>query len=77
MDDDLAIRDVTKQVTLTLEPRGFGANGGKQASFSATAAIVCTDYGVTRGKSAFAVSGVPVVFAEKTTLSRAAAPDLG
>jgi polyisoprenoid-binding protein YceI len=55
VDGDLTIRDVTKPVTLTLDPKGFSAEGGGQASFSATTAIVCTDYGVTRGKSAFAV----------------------
>lgn len=57
VDGDLTLRAVTKKVTLNLEPKGFGAgpDGKPQASFSASTVITCTDFGVTRGKSAFAV----------------------
>ncbi|WP_037910818.1 YceI family protein [Actinacidiphila yeochonensis] len=57
VDGDLTIRATTKPVTLRLKPTGFapGADGRQAATFSATTEIVCTDFGVTRGKSAFAV----------------------
>jgi polyisoprenoid-binding protein YceI len=58
VDGDLTIRAITKQVTLSLEPKGFdaGSDGTPAARFAASTQIICTDFGVTRGKAAIAVS---------------------
>lgn len=49
VDGDLTLRGVTRPVTLTLEPTGFGKDpvGGYRAGFSATAEIDRSDFGVS------------------------------
>lgn len=58
VDGDLSIRDVTKQVTLTLEINGFGAgHGGKElARFTAHTEINREEYGVIRGVASAVIS---------------------
>jgi polyisoprenoid-binding protein YceI len=56
VDGDLTIRAVTKPVTLTLKPNGFGTDGKPLARFTAHTEISCNEFGVTRGASAPAIS---------------------
>lgn len=57
VDGELTLRSTTKPVTLNLEPKGFGTGGDgrPQARFSASTKITGTEFGVTRGKAAFAI----------------------
>jgi polyisoprenoid-binding protein YceI len=50
VDGGLTIRSVTKQVTLTVTPNGFGT-GATPAGFTATTEINRKDFGVTGGAS--------------------------
>jgi polyisoprenoid-binding protein YceI len=54
VDGDLTLREVTKQVTLSLQLKGFdsGAGGKASVAFTATTEINGTEFGVTRGKTA-------------------------
>lgn len=53
VDGDLTIRAVTQQVTLNLEPKGFGegADGSPQAKFAASTEVSSAAFGVTLGKA--------------------------
>ncbi|HEY0452159.1 YceI family protein [Actinophytocola sp.] len=51
LDGDLTIRTVTKQVTLTVVPNGFGADDKPLAGFTASTEIDRKDFGVTGGVS--------------------------
>jgi polyisoprenoid-binding protein YceI len=55
VDGDLTIRAVTKPVTLSVTPTGFGADGRPTATFTARTDISCTEFGVTRGPFAPAI----------------------
>jgi polyisoprenoid-binding protein YceI len=64
VDGDLTLRAVTKQVTLTMQLKGVALDGGPVARFSASTEILCTDFGVTRGKSAAVVSAKDKIILE-------------
>lgn len=51
MDGDLTVRGVTRQVTLTVRPNGFGSDDEPPASFTAATEISRKDFGVTGGIS--------------------------
>ena len=56
VEGDLTIRGTTKPVTLELTSNGFGADGQPLARFTAATEIRCSEFGVTRGMAALAIS---------------------
>lgn len=67
LDGDLTIHEVTKQVTLRVEPNGFGPDpyGFTRAGFTATTEIDRSDFGVTGN---MLIEGGGVVIADKVKI---------
>jgi polyisoprenoid-binding protein YceI len=67
LDGDLTIHDVTKAVTLRVEPNGFGPDpfGSTRAGFTATTEINRSDFGITGN---MVIEGGGVVIADKVKI---------
>ncbi|MFC4855888.1 YceI family protein [Actinophytocola glycyrrhizae] len=67
LDGDLTVHEVTKAVTVRIEPNGFGPDpyGFTRAGFTATAEINRSDYGITGN---MLIEGGGVVIADKVKI---------